>query len=99
MTGYLLQEKRRLWGRPCRSLKSEVRGVTPVLRWRRSLAAFGASGLQVWFDDLLNSVVGFDRRNDLRQFLTVDDHFDLRCVQHFSLDQGQRDSYQNFAVV
>jgi hypothetical protein len=46
-------------------LKSEVRCLTPVLRWRRSLSAFGASGLEVWLNNLLYSVVGLDRRHDL----------------------------------
>src|SRR5882724_10536500 len=79
-------------------LKSEVRSLTSALRGRRPFAAFGAAGLKVRLDYLLYSVVGLDRRDDLRQFLTVDYHFDLRRVEHFAFDQRQRDSNQDLAV-
>src|SRR6202165_4267516 len=85
-----------LFGPPL--LKSEVRRPTPFLRWRRSFAAFGASRLKVWLDHLLYSVIWFGRRHDLRQLLAFDDHLDLLSIQHFALDQRERNSDQHIPV-
>src|SRR6266849_6238849 len=60
----------------------------PYLRWRRSFAAFGASRLKVWLG----------RRHDLRQLLAFDDHLDLLSIQHFALDQRERNSDQHIPV-
>src|SRR5712691_5406631 len=70
----------------------------PYLRWRRSFAAFGASRLKVWLDHLLYSVIWFGRRHDLRQLLAFDDHLDLLSIQHFALDQRERNSDQHIPV-
>src|SRR5678815_3279391 len=72
--------------------------LTPALRWRRPFAAFGSSRLKVGLDYLLHTIVGFYRRNDLGQFLSVDDHLDLCSVEHFALNQRQRNPDQHIAI-
>src|ERR1700730_11317878 len=79
-------------------LKSEVRSLMSALRWRRPFAAFGAYGLEIWLDYLLYAVVGLDRRDDFGQFLAIDDHLNLSCVQHFAFDECQRNSDQHFTI-
>src|ERR1700688_1801263 len=43
---------------------------------------------------LLHAVIGLWRRRHLGQLLTLDDHLDLVRVEHFALQQCERDSDQ-----
>src|SRR5215468_158431 len=63
------------------------------------------SALESWasrlgFENLLNAaVIGLRWRNDLRQFLSVDEQLDFGSVKHFTLDQRLGNSFQRVAIV
>src|SRR5579864_3076852 len=69
-------------------------------RSRRAFSTLGnpwTSGLRL--QHLLYAIIGLGRRRHLGQFLALDDHLDLVCIEHFPFQQCERDADQRAVIL